>query len=115
MLADCLAPLRAAGGRVTILLGMLADKEVDHFTAILAPQVDRWWLLDLPGERGLSATSLAARMGESIPVDACFEDAASVLAHASSTVGNQDIILVTGSFITVELILRELGHTDEAD
>ncbi len=115
VLAECLAPLRAAGGRVTVLLGMLADKQVYHFTEILVPQVDRWWLLDLPGERGLSATALAERMGESIPVDACFEDAASALAHASSTVGNQDIILVTGSFITVELILRELGYTGEAD
>ena len=48
-------------------------------------------------------------------VDACFDDAASALAHASSTLGNQDIILATGSFVTVELILRELGHSGEAD
>ncbi len=115
VLAQCLAPLRAAGARVSVLLGMLEDKRADQFTDALASQVDRWWLLGLPGERGLSARALAERLQGRIAIDACFDDVASALAHASSTVGNQDIILVTGSFVTVELTLRELGLSGEAD
>ena len=114
-LAECLAEIRKPGDRVTLLLGMLEDKRSDLFVDALTAQVDRWWLLGLDCDRGLDAARLASRIDARVKVDACFDHPAEVLAHASSSAGNQDIILVTGSFVTVELILRELGLSGETD
>ena len=92
-------------GRVVVLFGMLADKDPAAFVSHLAPFVDEWWLLGLEGERGLSATRLATRIGDLVNVTQAFESAQNALAHAVSTLGNKDILLAAGSFKTVEAML----------
>jgi folylpolyglutamate synthase/dihydropteroate synthase len=53
---------------------------------------------------------LAARIGEQIEAERLFEQIDEALDHALSSLGNQDIMLVTGSFVTVELLLRALSE-----
>jgi dihydrofolate synthase/folylpolyglutamate synthase len=109
MLAQNLAILGQGDGRVVVLLGMLEDKQADLFVAALQSVVDEWWLLTLPSDRGLEASHLASRIESLVVAEQCFERVDDALEHALSSLGNQDIMLVTGSFITVELLLRALS------
>lgn len=93
-------------GRVVALLGMLADKDHAEFHRTLNPQVDEWWYLTLPGTRGVAASKLA-RLHDSTRGGArLFESADDALTHAMSSLGEQDTLLVTGSFLTVEAVMR---------
>jgi len=113
MLAQNLSTLRQDNGRVVVLLGMLEDKQADLFVAALQSVVDDWWLLTLPSERGLEATRLASRIESQVVARRCFDRVDDALEHALSSLGNQDIMLATGSFITVELLLRALPNSGE--
>ncbi len=95
-------------GKVVVVLGMLADKDPDSFVEILDPVVDEWWLLSLDGERGQSAAELASRINHRLQPQRLCEDISAVLDHALSSLGDQDIMLVTGSFVSVEQLLRAL-------
>ncbi|MDH3388145.1 MAG: hypothetical protein OEN02_09580, partial [Gammaproteobacteria bacterium] len=113
VLAASLTTLRRPQGRIVVLLGMLEDKQPELFVAELKPVVDLWWLVTLDRDRGLSASSLEQRTAQVIEPDRLFEGMAAALDHALSSLDNQDIMLVTGSFITVELLLRALPDSGE--
>jgi dihydrofolate synthase/folylpolyglutamate synthase len=105
MLAEYLKQNRE-GGRVTVLLGMLEDKNNQAFVQALAPQVDDWWLLSLPTPRGLSTSQLSQRIQFVAPGSRLFDTAEDALLHAMATLNNHDILLVTGSFLTVEAVMK---------
>ncbi|MDH5355027.1 MAG: bifunctional tetrahydrofolate synthase/dihydrofolate synthase [Gammaproteobacteria bacterium] len=107
-LAENLSLIKRAGGRVVVLLGMLDDKDSVAFVGELGDVVDEWWLLSLTGDRGLSADNLAGRISPQVQIQQRFVDVNTALNHALSSLGNQDIMLVTGSFVTVESFL--LAH-----
>ena len=113
VLAHYLEQMKPANGRLVVLLGMLEDKEAELFVAGLQSVVDEWWLLTLPTERGLASADLATRIESRVDVDKRFESIEDALDHALSSLGNQDIMLATGSFITVELLLRALPDSGE--
>ncbi len=112
VLADFLRRNRPAG-RVVLLLGMLEDKDPARFLSLLREQIDDLWLLGLEGDRGLDAEALAGRL-ESEAEYPRFPSAAAALDHALSTLGNQDILLATGSFLTVEAVMRALEAANAA-
>ena len=113
VLAASVAKLKQDGGRVVVLLGMLEDKQPDLFVEALKPAVDAWWAMTLDSERGLSATALTTRVATQIEVEQSFERVEAALVHALLSLTNQDIMLVTGSFVTVELLLRALSDSGE--
>ncbi len=113
MLAENLQRLKLSEGRVVVLLGMLQDKQPDLFVEALKSVVDAWWLMTLDTDRGLDAAGLASRVNSLVDVDQHFETVHQALDHALSSLGNQDIMLVTGSFVTVELLLRALSDSGE--
>jgi dihydrofolate synthase/folylpolyglutamate synthase len=110
-LAKNLSLLKPETGRLIILLGMLNDKESLNFVAELSQVVDDWWLLTLDCDRGLRAEQLQQRISTSVLADKCFEKVEDSLEHALSSLSNQDIMIVTGSFVTVELFLRATSET----
>lgn len=97
---------RVTTGRVIVLLGMLQDKSPQTFVSVLSPQVDAWWLIGLQGSRGLSAKQLASRISSEVSVEHCFDSIQAAMEQAVSSLKNQDILLVTGSFLTVEAALN---------
>ena len=109
-LAVNLTALKQASARVVVLLGMLEDKETDKFVAEFEGIVDEWWTLSLDCDRGLSADAVAGRL-ELVKVGQKFNTAACAINHALSSLTNPDIILVTGSFVTVELFLQALSNS----
>jgi dihydrofolate synthase/folylpolyglutamate synthase len=113
VLATSLDALKPQRGRIVVLLGMLADKQPDLFVEGLKQVVDDWWLLTLNSDRGLSARQLASRIESQARAEYLFENVADALDHALSSLGNQDIMLVTGSFVTAELLLRATSDSGE--
>lgn len=93
-------------GKIIVLLGMLEDKDQVAFVKQLADVVDEWWLLDLNGYRGLSSRQLNERIGTIVRTGHLFDSAEKAIIHAMSSLDNQDILLVTGSFMTVESVLK---------
>jgi dihydrofolate synthase/folylpolyglutamate synthase len=113
VLATSLADIGNRGGKIVVLLGMLEDKRADWFVAELKSVVDEWWLLSLDCDRGLAARQLGTRIETTVDVEQLFETADIAYEHALSSLGNEDIMLVTGSFVTVELLLRRLSSSGE--
>ena len=113
VLATSLEALKPQRGRIVVLLGMLADKQPDLFVEGLKQVVDDWWLLTLDSDRGLNARQLASRIESQARAEYLFENVADALDHALSSLGNQDIMLVTGSFVTAELLLRATSDSGE--
>ena len=112
-LAASIVTLKRPSAKVVVLLGMLADKEPELFVEALKPAVDCWWLLTLDADRGLDATQLASRIGSQVTPERLFANIADALDHALSSLGNQDIMLVTGSFVTVEYLLRAVSYSGQ--
>jgi len=97
-LADLFVP-----GQVHALVGMLRDKDMAQVLKTLAPRVDRWYLMDLDDQqRGASATELFAALPEEARDSAklcgrphtCLDD-------LEQRTGENDLVLVFGSFVTV--------------
>ncbi|KAA8996976.1 bifunctional tetrahydrofolate synthase/dihydrofolate synthase [Affinibrenneria salicis] len=102
-LAERLAGLPTRG-RVRAVVGMLADKDIAGTLARLRPQVDDWYCAPLEGPRGASAELLTRHL----PAARQFADVASAWRQAMADAGEQDIVLVCGSFHTVAHVMDEL-------
>ena len=109
-LATNLSSLKPPNSRIVVLLGMLEDKETAKFVAAFEGVVDDWWLLSLDCDRGLSADALEKRIDSLVKVRSKFISAEAAINHALSSLSIRDIILVTGSFVTVEHFLRALAN-----
>jgi dihydrofolate synthase/folylpolyglutamate synthase len=100
--------------RVTVLLGMLEDKDSAAYVAELSKFVDEWWLVSLSGDRGLTAQQLFQRLSsQQLNNVQLFESVNQALSDAMPSLGNQDILLTTGSFLTVEAVLKYSEHISE--
>ncbi|NNE63120.1 MAG: bifunctional folylpolyglutamate synthase/dihydrofolate synthase, partial [Gammaproteobacteria bacterium] len=108
-LAENLSLLKKHEGRIVVLLGMLDDKDNRAFVRGLSHIVDDWWLVSLKSDRGLPASVLAGRIECEISPGHLFETIDEALDEALSSLGNQDIMLVTGSFLTIEQCLLALS------
>ncbi|MHB1352993.1 MAG: bifunctional tetrahydrofolate synthase/dihydrofolate synthase [Thiobacillus sp.] len=93
-------------GRTLAVVGMLADKDADAVVAALADRVDAWWACTPDSPRARDAVSLAAVLrahgAHSVNVQ---PDVNQALAAARSAAGEDDRILVFGSFYTVAAVL----------
>lgn len=91
------------------VVGMLADKDIPTTLACLKGKVDRWLLADLAVPRGAKAEVLAeavAGLGGEVEK---FPDPAAAYQEALKRAGENDRILVFGSFHTVAGVLPRLA------
>jgi dihydrofolate synthase/folylpolyglutamate synthase len=88
------------------VFGSMHDKDIDGVIAAMSEHVDHWCLTTLPSPRAASASELAAKV-QIVQADKAertiniFEDPASAYANAISRAGENDRIVVFGSFLTV--------------
>jgi len=101
VLAQNLADLGPGSGTLAVF-GMLRDKDITGVAKLLAAQVDRWFVCTLPPPRGAQASELAQALRQA-GVDGVreFETPAKAYAAACSGAGENDRIVVFGSFHTV--------------
>lgn len=98
--------------RTWAVFGMLADKDIDQVIDALGERVTEWLPCSLEGRRAASADFLAERLAaRGYPVTGCFASPAQALHHATEAAGEDDRILVFGSFLTVAAVLAALGRT----
>lgn len=98
-------------GRVTAIVGMLADKDVAEFIGALEPNVDEWIAVSAGGSRGQPAHELARDIAN-VSGQHCLiiPDLGNALKHAGQSAKSSDRILVTGSFHVVGPALEWLRH-----
>lgn len=95
---------------VHLVLGMLSDKPCEDVVAALAPQVQSIRLVDTPGPRGMTATTMARRLGDAARQVQVVGDMRAALAQAARSAGT---VLVCGSFMTV-VAARDIVIEQEA-
>ncbi|HEX7054255.1 MAG TPA: bifunctional tetrahydrofolate synthase/dihydrofolate synthase [Burkholderiales bacterium] len=88
--------------------GMLRDKDVAGVLRALEPRVTRWHLASLGGPRGASADELAAHLPERAREK--FASPAQAFAAALGRAGENDKIVVFGSFLTVGEVMEWLKN-----
>jgi dihydrofolate synthase / folylpolyglutamate synthase len=88
------------------VFGSMHDKDIDGVIAAMSEHVDHWCLTGLPSPRAATASELAAKVQIVQPERPertinIFDDPAQAYANAMSRVGENDRIVVFGSFLTV--------------
>ena len=87
--------------------GMLRDKDIAGVMRELAPRITRWHLASLTGARGAAAVELKKH----VPGDArMFDSPAEAFAAAKALAGENDKIVVFGSFLTVAEVMEWLNN-----
>jgi dihydrofolate synthase/folylpolyglutamate synthase len=96
--------------RTIAVVGMLGDKDIAGSLSMLKGKIDVWLLAGLDTARGASAAELASILAKDCPSERaeCFASPAEAYAHAAKLAGENDRIVVFGSFYTVAAVLREL-------
>lgn len=98
-------------GRLIAVFAMLKDKDIAGVAQVLKDQVDEWMIAGLPGMRGAGVGQIEealAGAGVSAPVSR-FASPAEAYRCAIRAAGQDDKILVFGSFHTVGAILQARG------
>ncbi|MCO4811180.1 MAG: bifunctional folylpolyglutamate synthase/dihydrofolate synthase [Gammaproteobacteria bacterium] len=107
-LADMLAQTQHDGA-TTAIIGMLDDKDVEGAVVPLSEHVDRWIAVTADSQRALPAAELARRIANASNRPCLVVDAVqAALDSARRDAGNNDRILVTGSFYLVGPVLNQL-------
>ena len=96
------------------VFGSMHDKDIDGVLAAMSEHVDHWCLAGLPSPRAATASELAAKvqiMLEDKPDSgdhtvSVFDDPAQAFANAMSRAGENDRIVVFGSFLTVAGVMK---------
>ena len=91
------------------VFGIMQDKDIDGVIAPMAQYVDHWCVANLPSPRAADPETLADTVAALSPGDAkpgersvnTFADPAAAFANAMSRAGENDRIVVFGSFYTV--------------
>ena len=92
-------------GRTLTVFAALCDKDIEGIAAELDAQVAQWFVAGLDVPRGLDAQTLAGRMKEARAPLTRHADVASALTAARAAAGEEDRIVVCGSFLTVAAAL----------
>ncbi|MEA3639435.1 MAG: bifunctional tetrahydrofolate synthase/dihydrofolate synthase [Lamprobacter sp.] len=106
-LAENLASYPCAGRRLAVL-SLLADKDARAVIAPLAPLIEGWHIGRSTSERAMALEDLAAALADVAPAVGCLAhpDLEQAFAAAAAQAEPDDLILVFGSFVTVEAALR---------
>ena len=97
-LADNLAASAFAPETIAVC-GMLRDKDIAGVLREMAPRITRWHLASLPGPRGAQASLLSTHLPDAAKTE--HDSAANAFAAAIGNAGENDKIVVFGSFLTV--------------
>ena len=99
--------------RTLAVFGMLADKDIAGVIQETVAEVDAWYLADIPGPRGATAQQVARiihQQGQECVLRK-FTDVTTAFRQACLDAGQDDRIIVFGSFYTVADVMRELSSS----
>jgi dihydrofolate synthase/folylpolyglutamate synthase len=110
VLAENLATSGYARETIAVF-GMLRDKDVAGVVRAVAQTITRWHIAATAGPRGATAEELAriARESGAAGSISLHEDTAAALRAAQGEAGENDKVIVFGSFLTVAAAMTQLG------
>ena len=95
--------------RIHVVLAMMADKDQLGFYKALESEVDFWYIAAFAETRGQSAEGLYRILqNEGGALEGPYASIGSAYEHAVSRAGGADLVLVTGSFVSVADAVRHL-------
>ncbi len=98
--------------RTWAVFGMLADKDIDQVIDAVKGRITDWLPVPLESRRAASADFLADRLeAAQTTIAGRFSNPIEALRYAQDHAGEDDRILVFGSFLTVAAVLAALGRT----
>ena len=93
-----------------VVMGAMADKDIQAMVQRLQPLVEHWYFCDLPSQRAATAKQLQSLWQASTPRQGqsaqTFADPVAALGQAMADANPTDRILVFGSFLTVGGVLQ---------
>ncbi len=99
------------------VVGMMHDKDIAAVIAAFGDRVDHWYCSDLEGARAATAEELAEVIEKTVPEGSLepitisrFKNPVAAFEEARKRAGEDDRILVFGSFSTVGPVLQHLGR-----
>jgi dihydrofolate synthase/folylpolyglutamate synthase len=98
-------------GRLHAIFGMLKDKDIENSIKPLLSEVDSWYLVSTPGERGLNCALLNDVVQQLSPdTQTClFEKVGDAYEYVLQYAQQQDTILIAGSFLIAGEFLQAHG------
>jgi dihydrofolate synthase/folylpolyglutamate synthase len=100
-LADHIATLTYR--RLHFVCAMMSDKHIAESLIDLLALNAHWYVCDLPTKRAASAEYMQAKVKSSHNSVTAFSSVGDALTSAQNSAGEQDLIVVFGSFVTVSL------------
>ena len=103
-------------GRTFMVLGMLADKDIDEVLRYLSPVVDCWYLAGLDVPRGQSPMVLLDKLnhqGVNVTPESAYDTVRVALEAVEAEVKPDDRVIIAGSFFTVSEALTTLNMDDK--
>ena len=86
---------------------MLSDKDSDEVLKIMQPVIDEWAVCDLDTPRAIAAEKLQAKLAELGDTNVqTYTSAPAALDGLLDRVGDDDLLIVFGSFFTVGAVLE---------
>jgi len=103
--------------KLTCVLAMLADKPAEAVALALGRVCRRWVCTDTSGNRGQTGELLAGRLRTTLPETdiSYFGSMGEAMQAAISTAGEDETILVFGSFLTVSAAADWLQNSMQRD
>lgn len=107
-LAANLNAIRAAKNQTIAVFAMLADKDIQGVVQAVKDEIDIWYVAGIDNVRGASADELAAIVSEIDPKAKLkiFDNANIAYQQACIDAGENDKIIVFGSFYTVASVMQ---------
>lgn len=100
------------GRRLTLVLGILGDKDLAGIASALAPAAARVLVVTSGGPRAAPATAIAAAVETAGGRPKIMTTVAAAIDDALAAAGSDDIICVTGSLMTVAAARAAVGRVD---
>jgi dihydrofolate synthase/folylpolyglutamate synthase len=92
------------------VFGMLADKDIAGVVERVKERIDHWIVATLPGPRGMTADALARILADhGIAIETCCDSPADGYLATRERAGENDRIVIFGSFLTVAGVLQAIG------
>lgn len=88
-------------GKRIALLAMLVDKDVQGVVSQLEGVIDEWYLAGINGYRGQTADQLLEKAGDLVVDPVLCETVAQALEKIQLDLGEDDEVIILGSFVTV--------------
>jgi dihydrofolate synthase/folylpolyglutamate synthase len=109
-LASQLTAIAGNYRQVSVLIGMLKDKDITQSLATFAPLVQHWHCVSLPGVRGASAEQVQQALPEAA-ASSRYQNVAEAWQQLRPKLAADELLVIFGSFVTVSAVL-ELWHQE---